>query len=734
MVAWTGPEWLHRAFALVLALVGVPAALSLQVAVQDQPVRLGEPAPRTIVSPDLIRVDDIDATERARRDAAAAVEPVVVDDNAAKAAIVQAVTDAFARAAAVRAPGPDGTPPTRREQVDALAPRLQALDTSALWLLVGLSDEELATVSAEAVAVAQELARRRIGIEDVTGVATDELQAELAVRTLPGGVSERVVAPLIAAALRPTVGIDEAATAEARREAAEKVEPVVEVFPQSSVIVTAGEIVGPIAFAALAERGLQGAEPWRAVLRAAALALLLVAAVGAYLRTYRVKLWRSTRRLLLLSFLFILFTLSVEVLVLAAPQAEGGWRYVLPAGALAMLVTILFDPPIGTLVCIPLTALVAFASPDQPGLAVFAGLASLASVPLVSGRSARADLRRAALPSTASYIVLAVACSVVFGDSASIGIAALAGLLNGVLTAVILNGSLPFLESAFGIVTATGLLDLADRNHPLLRELEKEALGSYNHSIMVSTMVERACRAIGADALLASVAALYHDIGKVRRPYFFVENQFGTPNPHDELEPEVSAIIIQEHVTDGLAMSRIHRLPPEVVDGIATHHGTTLVSYFYRRALEAAARGDTMDPTQVDEDHFRYKGRKPATKEMAVLMLADCCESASRASAMADRNLSRADLEAIVVSLVAERVDDGQLDESALTFRELKVVQQSFVDSLVGVYHPRIAYPAPLELHGSTPVAPAPEPEPAPVPAASGRTGVRAWGSSRSRR
>jgi cyclic-di-AMP phosphodiesterase PgpH len=123
-------------------------------------------------------------------------------------------------------------------------------------------------------------------------------------------------------------------------------------------------------------------------------------------------------------------------------------------------------------------------------------------------------------------------------------------------------GSLPFLESVFGILTATSLLDLADRNHPLLRELEQKALGSYNHSIMVSTMVERACRAVGADALLGSVAALYHDIGKVRRPYFFVENQFAIANPHDELEPRVSAVIIQEHVTDGIEMARSFRLPP----------------------------------------------------------------------------------------------------------------------------------------------------------------------------
>jgi putative nucleotidyltransferase with HDIG domain len=247
----------------------------------------------------------------------------------------------------------------------------------------------------------------------------------------------------------------------------------------------------------------------------------------------------------------------------------------------------------------------------------------------------------------------------------------------------------PYLESLFGVITATGLLDLADRNRPRLRELEQKALGSYNHSIMVVTLCERACRAIGADALLASTAALYHDIGKVRRPYFFVENQFGVGNPHDDLEPRVSAIIIQEHVTDGVEMARVHRLPPEIVEGIATHHGTTLVSYFHAKALQRYG------PEKVTETEFRYQGRKPASREMAVLMLADCCEGATRAAAIDNRNLTRTDLEEIVHRLVDERVADGQLDDSALTFRDLALVRESLIETLVGVYHPRIAYPDP---------------------------------------
>ena len=264
----------------------------------------------------------------------------------------------------------------------------------------------------------------------------------------------------------------------------------------------------------------------------------------------------------------------------------------------------------------------------------------------------------------------------------------LAGLASGVISAIVVIGVLPFLESWFGISTATSLSDLADRNHPILRDLEQHAVGTYNHSIMVSTMVERAARAIGADAALVTVQALYHDIGKLEQPWFFVENQFGIANPHDDLDPYQSADIIRRHVPDGVQRARSHRLPPDVVGGIASHHGTTVVAYFHRRAVELAPHGET-----VREEDFRYPGPRPATREEALLMLADCCESATRAAAQADRNLSRDALESIVHRLVRARFDDGQLDDSTLTVKDLVAAQASFIDTLTGVYHPRIAYP-----------------------------------------
>jgi cyclic-di-AMP phosphodiesterase PgpH len=262
-------------------------------------------------------------------------------------------------------------------------------------------------------------------------------------------------------------------------------------------------------------------------------------------------------------------------------------------------------------------------------------------------------------------------------------------LLDGVVSAVGVQGATSLLGSLFRPSTATALQDLADRDHPLLRELEQRALGTYIHSVMVATLTERACRAIGADPLLGTVAALYHDIGKVRQPQFFIENQQEITNPHDDLEPEVSAVIIQKHVSDGVELATQHHFPPEVIACIGSHHGSMLVGYFYEQAVRTAGG----DPAAIDEQHFRHKGTRPRSKEAAVLMLADCCEATSRAMAMTRGTLPREDIEATVDDLLQERLDDQQFVEADLTLRELHVARYTIFESLVGIYHPRIAYP-----------------------------------------
>ncbi len=574
-------------------------------------------------------------------------------------------------------------------QREALRGLLVEVPAPTIAALVEVPDADLDVVEREAISIAQLLARQRIRAEALAQVLRETLDVELGLRAPPGATGEEIIAPLLETFLRPNVVVDLAATESARELAAAAVPEVSQVWLAGQFIVREGEIVAPLQ--ALAVDGLDvGRVPlWRAMLVGGAAALLLVAVGGIYLSRMQPIVWRSAKRLWLLGLLLLAFAAVVTGIDLLVDSTGSTWAFVVPVGALAMLVALLVHPVVGLATMLPAVVTVLLVDAQAAGVALFAAAAVLVSVPLTRGIASRADLKRAVLRAGISYPLLAVTIVLVFGPREEVAVAALAGTINGLVTALIVQGVLPALESLFRLPTVTALLDLADRNHPLLRELEQEALGSYNHSVMVASLVERACRTIGADPLLGSVAALYHDIGKVRQPHFFIENQQGIANPHDGLEPEVSALIIMNHVVDGVELATTYRLPPEVVACIGSHHGTMLVKYFYEEAVERAGG----DASAVDEAAFRYQGHRPRSREAAVLLLADSCEATTRAMAMSRGNLPREEIERTVDRLLDERRDDGQFDEADITLRELRVVRDTIVDSLVGIYHPRIAYP-----------------------------------------
>ena len=260
-----------------------------------------------------------------------------------------------------------------------------------------------------------------------------------------------------------------------------------------------------------------------------------------------------------------------------------------------------------------------------------------------------------------------------------------AAFAGGVMTAL-----LPFLERLFDFQTDISLLELTDANHPLLKELVQRAPGTYNHSINVASMSESAADAIGANGLLCRVAAYFHDVGKLRKPEYFIENQDSGVNKHDDLVPTMSTLVIIAHVKDGAEIARKHRLPQRVIDLIEQHHGTTLVEYFYRRATEQAAESSEGESqTPLDETDFRYPGPRPQTPEAAVMMLADAVESASRTL----REPAPARIESLVESIASKKFDDGQFDECAITIEELRTIQGSLTKSLNAMYHARVKYP-----------------------------------------
>ena len=263
------------------------------------------------------------------------------------------------------------------------------------------------------------------------------------------------------------------------------------------------------------------------------------------------------------------------------------------------------------------------------------------------------------------------------------GGAAVAGLL--------MTGVLPFLERLFDIQTDISLLELSDANHPLLKELVQRAPGTYNHSINVASMSEAAAEAIGANGLLCRVAAYFHDVGKLRKPDYFIENQGGGVNKHDDLAPTMSTLVIIAHVKDGAEIARKHRLPRRIIDLIEQHHGNTLVEYFYRRAEKQLLEKNenTDQEAALDEGDFRYPGPKPQSPEAAVMMLADTVESASRAL----RDPAPARIEGLVKKVAKKKMDDGQFDECQITIEQLNTIEESLIKSLNAMYHARVKYP-----------------------------------------
>jgi putative nucleotidyltransferase with HDIG domain len=259
----------------------------------------------------------------------------------------------------------------------------------------------------------------------------------------------------------------------------------------------------------------------------------------------------------------------------------------------------------------------------------------------------------------------------------------------GLSVGFVVLGILPFIERAFRITTGMTLLELADASHPLLRRLSVEAPGTYNHSLQVATLSEACADAIGANSLLCRVGAYYHDIGKINKADYFIENQTDGVNRHLNLSPSVSLLIIIGHVKDGVEMAREANLPPSIIQFIQQHHGTTLVEYFYHQACQIHDEKPADEPA-VSESQYRYPGPKPRTRETGIVMLADVAESATRA--LSEPSASR--VEALVHELAMRRVLDGQFDECDLTMRDIQIVEKTLVKTLLSIYHGRIAYPS----------------------------------------
>lgn len=520
------------------------------------------------------------------------------------------------------------------------------------------------------------------------------LIAEAVEAGFPDELARVAVGPIIADP-QPTLGFDAESTARLANEAAAAVQSVLETHPRGEKIFVEGDVLTPdqVAQVELEHRIYSDSRGTTGLFERAAgslgmsvvLALLLLAFTAIFDRP----LYRDWRKLA------VVFALILLPTAIAAPCS---WTYprstifcTLGANLFATgILTIVYGARTGLLVVLLQTGLAVLAVGAGAGFLV----ADVAAC-TVFALSLRDIRQRSALVTASTAAALAAGAATMTYELFSLPsssdalkqtlIHGAGALVVAFCVGFVLMGLLPSIERLFGTVTGLTLSELRDPKQPLLRELQQRAPGTWNHSLQIANIAETAAESIGADGLLVYVGALYHDIGKMNKPEYFVENQMGV-NRHDRLSPAMSLLVIVGHVKDGLELAVEYSLPRQVRQFIESHHGTTLVEYFFH----AAQRRAGADADEVNEADFRYPGPKPQTKEAAVLMLSDAVESASRA--LSEPTPAR--IEQLVRDLSHKRLVDGQFDESTLTFRELRTVEDSVIKSLNAIYHGRISYPS----------------------------------------
>jgi putative nucleotidyltransferase with HDIG domain len=704
----------------------------------------GEIAEVSYKAPADIRIVDRDATEELRR---AAVEqaPAIYDFDERRAlAMTEQIRAGFQAArAAVPAEGSEEEPgdPVAAfrealaedlelgdEQVAVLERRgfapddehavLSTFGSVAARMIVDDHEEFLRQIDKRPVVV-RDLGsgreRRLSGPESVLGIeAARELIGKQAERVLAerGKRDRKELTEFVVSLVRPNVGFNLRATDERRQSAEANVKDVTITLRKGEIIVRDGDPITArhVRILSGVRDEARGRSQIESFIGVAGALLLLLVVIWRFGSSNVPRFPRQPK-----DAIFLLSSLAMTALgtriglflcdaIAGRPELETlldqsaePLYFAIPVAAAAMLVRLVESAETAALFAVLASILVGLQLQGEVTFTLFALVGSLVGAIGVARVTQRGILLRAGLrvgltnAAVVAMLVLVRGNPTVAATLLAVGL----GFTGGVLSGILVSGLAPLVETVFAYTTDIKLLELANREQPLLRQLELSAPGTYHHSMMVGHLAEKAAEAIGANALLAKVAGYYHDIGKMRRPHFFVENvtAAGAENRHEKLAPSMSARIIQAHVKDGLELGRQHKLSPPIMSGIGEHHGTSVIRFFYEKAKEQAQPDKAVE---VREHDYRYPGPKPQTREAGILMLADSVEAASRT--LADTSAAR--IQQLVQRIINNYFRDGQLDDCSLTLRDLNAIARSFIETLSAIRHERIDYPEATEADG----------------------------------
>lgn len=475
--------------------------------------------------------------------------------------------------------------------------------------------------------------------------------------------------------IKPNKLLDETETERNKEQALESVDPVI--IKENEIIVNKGEVIDQHKLNLIKESGLlKNADKAgiKSLLGIVILILLSTVFLYLYIFYYHNEIFYDGR-----------YKAVLLVVVLVILLSGGIYRispYLLPVSTGALLISVLVEPQLAIVVNMIMSVFLAFLFRLDISIIFMMFLGGSLGVVRLKDQRERSNLLMNGLIIGVTNVLVITAFGLIKHISfKDIFIRDIQVFANGIIAVVITIGSLPLWENIFNILTPVRLSELANPNQPLIKQMLLEAPGTYHHSLIVGNLAEAAAEVVGANPLLTRVGAYYHDIGKMVRPYYFKENQFGMDNPHDKLTPYESAQIILNHTVDGEKMARRYKLPEEIVRFTTEHHGTTNVAYFYYEAKKEDPNVDIMD--------FTYKGQKPQSKETAILMMADSVEAAVRS--INDPTVEK--IEDMTKKVIKGKIDAGQMDECDLTNRDIHLIQESFVNILKGIYHDRISYP-----------------------------------------
>jgi len=527
----------------------------------------------------------------------------------------------------------------------------------------------------------------------------------------------RALFEIFRAGLEPNLVYSPKGTARAIERAIGRIEAPVVSFEEGETLIEPGQRITPLDIermnayrAAAAERGGESLILNELFLKRLVLTIVLLVAIYIYLKQGLRDIAKRNRAILVTAVCILLNLLIVRLIIELGEVAFLNDRtslsmlpYIAPYALAPILIAVLVGAAPAVLAALIISVLFGIIQNNSVEFLLIAFLSGVVGSFVSVNIRKRSKLLRAGFYAGGAAALAGAAVAAFSNYSvALIGQQTFIALLVGLLTGVLAVGLLPLFEQLFKITTEITLLELTDFNHPLLRRMQMEAPGSYHHSLMVANLAENAAASIGASPLLCRACSFFHDIGKLVKPEYFVENQRGGVNPHDEKNPSMSALVIKAHVKEGVEMARQHKLPRVIVDVIRQHHGTSLIMFFYYQAQQKqkggqsgtqnpfpARNGRPPEEVKVDESTYRYDGPKPAFKESAIIFFADAVEAASRSL----KKVTQPAVEELIDNIVASRIEDGQLDECPLTFKELHEIRSSFVYTLLNMLHARIEYP-----------------------------------------